>query len=30
MFNKLKSILARIAADYADIRFERMDHTWSR
>jgi TldD protein len=27
MFNTLKSILAKIAADYADIRFERMDHT---
>ena len=27
MFHRLKKILAIIDADYADIRFERMDHT---
>ncbi|MFZ2961229.1 MAG: TldD/PmbA family protein [Candidatus Ozemobacteraceae bacterium] len=27
MFRRLKEILARIDADYSDIRFERMDHT---
>jgi TldD protein len=27
MFQRLKAILAKIAADYADIRYERLDHT---